>query len=223
MSKISFKNTKSSYHMQEGIKNLRMNLLFTRDDRKVVVVTSSLASEGKTSTTIELCKSLAQINKKVLLIDADMRKSVMVTRVDGARNVKGLAHFLSGQAKLSEVLTVTEIPNLHVIMAGTTVMNAAELLSSPRFEKMLESLREHYEYIIIDGAPVGLVVDSAIIGKHCDCGVFVVESGKVKYKFIQKAIARLESSDCPVLGVVLNKFDMKKGGDSYYNKYYKEY
>lgn len=222
MNKITIKQTESTYHMTEGIKTMRTNLLFSREDRKVILITSSIAGEGKSSIAMELAQSLAELDKKVLLIDADMRKTVMVNRVVGGREIKGLSHFLSGQVKISEAIASTNIKNFHLIIGGPTVLNSTELLSGPLFAKMLEALREHYDYIIIDGAPVGLVVDSSIIGEHCDAAIFVVESGKVKHKFAQKSIANLEASGCPILGVVVNKFDMKKGGE-YYKRYYKEY
>lgn len=222
MNKVTLKQTESSYHMREGIKTMRTNLLFARDDRKVIVVTSSVANEGKSGVSMDLAKSLAEINKKVLLIDADLRKTVMVHRLIGAKDLKGLSHFLSGQVKASEIIATTNIPNLHLIIGGPVVLDSTELLSGPLFAKMIEALRERYDYIIIDGAPVGLVIDSTIIGKLSDASIFVVESGKVKYKFAQKAIATMESSGCPVLGVVINKYDMKKKGEIY-AKYYKEY
>lgn len=222
MNKITIKQTELSYHMTEGIKTLRTNLLFSREDRKVVLVTSSIASEGKSSIALELAQSLAELDKKVLLIDADMRKTVMINQAVGGKDIKGLSHFLSGQVKISESISSTNIKNFHLIIGGPTVLNSTELLSGPLFAKMIETLREHYDYIVVDGAPVGLVVDSSIIGAQCDIAVFVVESGRVKYKFAQKAIANLEASGCPVLGVVMNKYDMKKSSE-YYKKYYKEY
>ncbi len=222
MNKISIKIKKLSYHMAEGIKTMRTNLLFSREDRKVVLVTSSVAGEGKSSISLDLCKSLAELDKKVLMIDADMRKTVLVNKLVGARDIKGLSHFLSGQAKINEVVSSTNIPGLHIIIGGPTVLNSTELLSGPLFERMIEAFRERYDYIIIDGAPVGLVVDSAVIGPHCDAAIFVLESGKVKYKFAQKAIMNLEASGCPVLGVVINKYDMKNN-TQYYSKYYSEY
>lgn len=222
MNKVILKPKDVSYYMTEGVKTMRTNILFSRDDRKVILVTSSIAGEGKSTVSRELAQSLAELDKKVLLIDADMRKSVMVNQIITRNELKGLSHFLSGQQKISEVITSTNVRNLHLIVSGPMVSNSAELLSGPLFVKMMETLREHYDYIIVDGAPVGLVVDSSIIGEHVDAAVFVVESGKVKYKFAQKAIANLEASGCIVLGVILNKFDMKKTG-SYYSAYQKQY
>lgn len=223
MNKLTIRDVGSTYHMSEGVKTMRTNLLFSREDTKVILVTSSVAGEGKSSIAMELCKSLAEIDKKVLLIDADMRKTVLVTRLSGANRQLGLSHFLSGQAKVSEIIAATNVKNFHIVVGGPTVQNSAELLSGPLFAKLLESFREYYDYIIIDGAPVGLVIDSAIIGEHCDASVFVVESKKVKYKFAQKSIAALEASGCPVLGVVVNKYDMKSAGEYYKKYYYKEY
>lgn len=222
MNKVTIKLQEPSYHMAEGIKTMRTNLLFTREDRKVILCTSSIAGEGKSSVTLELCRSLAELDKKVLLIDADMRKTVLASKLIGAKDIRGLSHFLSGQAKINEIVTATNISGLHLIMGGPTVLNSAELLSGTLFGKMLDAFKDRYDYIIIDGAPVGLVVDSTIIAEHCDGTIFIVESGKVKYKFAQKAISNLEVSGCPVLGVVINKYDMKNNAE-YYTKYYSEY
>lgn len=222
MNKVSIKQMDASYHMTEGIRTLRTNLLFSRQDRKVILVTSSIAGEGKSTVAMELGSSLAELDKKVLLIDADLRKTVMVSRLYGAKGMKGLSHFLSGQVKISDVITSTNVKNFHLIVGGQTVLNSTELLSGTLFAKMIETLREHYDYIIIDGAPVGLVVDSTIIGEHADAAIFVVESGKIKYKVAQKAIDNIERSGCPVLGTVVNKYDFKKVGE-YYHKYYGEY
>lgn len=222
MNRVSIKQLDTTYHMTEGIRTLRTNLLFTREDRKVILVTSSIAGEGKSTVAMELASSLAEVDKKVLLIDADLRKTVIQSRLQSGKVLKGLSHFLSGQVKIGEVITSTNVKNFHLIVGGQTVLNSAELLSGALFGKMLNTLREHYDYIIVDSAPVGIVVDAAIIGEHADAAIFVVESGKVKYKLAQKAVAKIEASGCPVLGTVVNKHDFKKIGE-YYHKYYKEY
>lgn len=222
MNKVILKPVENSYHMNEGIKTMRTNLLFMREDRKVILFTSTIEGEGKSDTALAMAKSLAELDKKVLLIDTDLRKSIMATKLNQIGDGKGLSHFLSGQEKISEVIMATDINNFHILLSGATVMNSAELLSSPLFGKMIQTLRDHYDYIIVDSSPVGLVVDSAIVSENVDAAIFVVESGKIKYKFAQKAIAGLERSGCPVLGVIVNKFDIKKGGE-YYTKYYHEY
>ena len=209
-------------YSEEELKTLRTNLLFCGVDKKVIVVTSTIPGEGKTETSMNLARSLAKLNKKVLLIDLDLRKSVMITRYE-MENVKyGMSHFLSGQCQLADVICATNVSKLHVAIAGPATPNPTELLSGERFHKMIESLKDVYDYIILDTAPLGLVIDGAIVAKECDGAVIVVEAGKVKYRQIQDVKKKMEGSGCNILGVVLNKVD-RKGYGYYSGKYGKYY
>lgn len=211
-----------SYATREEMKTLRTNVLFCGSDKQVIMVTSAVMGEGKTQVSTRLAASLAELKKKVLLIDMDLRKSVMASRLHAENVELGLTHFLSGQCTLTDAVMVTNIPRLHVIFSGPYAPNPTELLSSERFQKMLESLRTLYDYIIIDAPPLGMVVDGAIIAKNSDGALFVLESGVVKYRMAQSVKEKLEGADCPVLGVVLNKMDRKKNG-RYYGRYYGKY
>lgn len=219
MKKAKIEIRQMTYATKEALKTLRTNILFCGDDKRVILVTSCIPGEGKTRSAIELAYSFSELNKPVLLIDADMRKSVMVSRLQIQGVDKGLSHFLSGQCSLADVVVETNVPKLHVMLAGPLVPNPTELLSTKRFRSMLESLRKVYEYIIIDSPPLGMVVDAAIIAKNCDGAVMVVESAKTKYRLAQSVKEKLEKAGCSVLGVILNKVDRKKQG-AYYNKYY---
>lgn len=169
-----------------------------------------------------LASSMAELGKKVLLIDADMRKSVMVSNVKEGTVDRGLSHYLSGQCNLADAVYRTNIPGLHLLFAGPVPPNPTELLSAELFKQTMDPLRELYDYIIVDSAPLGLVVDAAIIAQCCDASILVIESGVVKYKFAQSVKEKLEATGCPMLGAVLNKVDRKKTG-KYYGKYYKKY
>ena len=154
-----------------------------------------------------------------------MRKSVLHDRI--AKNIPeiGLSHFLSGQCKFSEILCSTNIAGLSVIFSGRTPPNPAELLSSINMKKLIDYCRERYDYIIVDCPPVGLVVDAAIIAQHCDGSLILIESGEVKYRMAQEVVNKMKNTDCPILGVVLNKVDFKNNGYGYgygYGKYYYE-
>lgn len=221
MNKVTINIESMSYDTEEELKTLRTNLLFCGVDKKVILITSTVPGEGKTETSKKLAISLAKLNKKVLLMDLDLRKSVMALRL-GMRDVEyGMSHFLSGQCQLSEVICTTNVPRMHVAVAGPATPNPTELLSTERFHKMIESLREVYDYIIIDNAPLGLVIDAAIVAKECDGAVVVVEAGNVKRRMIQDVCAKIENSGCQVLGAVLNKVSVKRG--SYYGKKYGQY
>ncbi len=226
MKKIEIAQNELSYEVEEEIKTLRTNLLFCGDDKKTIVITSSFQGEGKTNTAVELAKSLAIMQKKVLLLDTDLRKSVLISRLDAGTVEYGLSHFLSGQCSLGESIFSTNIPRLHIMFSGPSVKNSAELLTNERFEKMLESFRDIYDYIIIDSAPLGMVIDAAIVAKQCDGAIMVIESEKVKYRLAQEVKQKLEKSGCQVLGVVLNKVPRRNrkkyyGYGKYGEKYYK--
>ena len=204
MKRVDILQKELNYEMREEMKNLRTNIQFCGDDKRVIVFTSSLASEGKSTTSLNLAISLSELNKNVLFIDADIRKSVLVSRLGTGKIDRGLSHFLSGQCALTDIVYGTNIPRLHMIFSAV-VPNPTELLASSRFAKALESFRGVYDYIIIDGAPLGMVVDSAIIAKECDGSIIVVESGSIKYRLVQEVRSKLENAGCAVLGVVLNK------------------
>lgn len=219
MKKIDIYCREMSYATREALKTLRTNILFCGDDKKVLLVTSCVPGEGKTRNAIDLAYSFTQLNKSVILIDADMRKSVMASRLQVQDVDKGLSHFLSGQCTLAEAVVATNVPKLHLMLSGPLVPNPTELLSGERFSAMLESLRKVYDYVVIDTPPLGMVIDSAIIAKQCDGAIMVVESAKTKYRLAQDVKEKLENTGCSILGVVLNKVDRKKQG-GYYNKYY---
>lgn len=219
MRKINIEIPEYTYVTREEFKTLRTNIQFCGDDKQIILVTSSLPGEGKTSNAIGLAAAFAELNKNVLLIDADMRKSMMVSRLQVTGVDKGLSHFLSGQCAVSDAVNPTNIPKLHLMLAGPLVPNPTELLSGNRFASMLESFRKVYDYIIIDVPPLGLVVDAAIVAKHSDGALLVVESEKTKYRLAQEVKGKLEATGCPILGAVLSKVDRKKQ-KGYYSKYY---
>ena len=220
---IIIKNRELSYEVNEEMKVLRTNIQFSGPDTKVIVMTSCIGGEGKSTTSMNLAIALADLNKKVVLIDADLRKSVMATNVKGGSHRKGLVHFLAGQASITEVLLPTNVKGLNVILAGNVIPpNPAELLSNPLLEMTLKVMRDNYDYIIIDAPPLGMVVDAAILARVADGAAIVMQSGEIKYRYAQSVKEQLESSGCKILGVVLNKVDYKKQG-RYYGKYYGKY
>lgn len=222
MKRVTLKKEEMSYGMTEEINTLRTNIQFAGVDKKVILGTSCMSGEGKSNTLYRLALSLAELGKKVLLIDADMRKSVMVNIIENGTVEKGLSHYLSGQCNLADVVCGTNVRGLHILFAGPVPPNPTELLASPLFEETIHSFRDIYDYVLIDAAPLGLVVDAAIIAKNCDASMLLIESSKVKYRFAQEVKAKLEATECPILGVVLNKVERAKTG-KYYGKYYKKY
>ena len=205
------------YNYNESIKTLRTNIQFCGSSVRTIMFTSSLPDEGKSELAFETAHSLTQIGKKVLLIDADIRKSVLITRYHLEQEVCGLSQFLSGQKNLEEVLYDTNIEHLSVIFAGPYSPNPAELLEEELFRQMLEYAKEYFDYIIIDTPPMANLIDGAIVARHCDGAIMVIESGAISYRLEQKVKNQLEKSGCRILGAILNKVDIHN--ESYYGKY----
>ena len=208
MKKVNLSIEKKGYGVRESIRTLRTNLQFCGDDKRVILVTSCVPREGKSSVSVALAESIA-----------DMGKSVMASRLQITGADKGLSHFLSGQCVLADVIMATNIPKFHILLSGPEAPNPTELLESKRFTGMLESMKNVYDYIIIDCPPLGLVIDAAIIGHQSDGAIIVVEAGKTKYRLVQNVKDQLDNSGVSVLGVVLNKVE-RKNQKGYYNKYY---
>lgn len=214
---------KLSYAKKESFNSLRTNLSFCGDNVKLIVFTSCTPDEGKSSTVMELARSVAENGKKVLLVDADLRKSVLIGRyhVKAKDGIRGLTHYLSGQVKLEEVLLETNIENMDIVFAGRMTPNPTELLGNHYFDALLEYGRAKYDYVLIDTPPLGSVIDTAVIAPKVDGAVLVVECNKCSYRFVQDMKKQLEVADTRILGVVLNKVKVERG--SYYRKYYKGY
>ena len=219
---IRFENIKDlDFKTNEAYKRVRTNITFSGEDIRVVAVTSSIPNEGKSEVSFRLAQAFAEDGKKVLYIDADIRKSVTVARYGVDRETKGLSHYLSGQTKnLEDVIYETNIDNLSMIFTGAKAPNPAELLGRPKFANMLETLKEQYDFIILDCPPLGSVIDAVLVAKNCDGTILVIESDNVSYKMVQNVKKQLDQSDCKILGVVLNK--VQSGGKGYYG-YYKGY
>ena len=221
MQTVTLKNIAKDYRSNEAYKTLRTNLEFSGSDNKAIVLTSSTPNEGKSTVSLGLALALVESGKRVLFVDADLRKSVLVGRHKVTEEVKGLSHYLSGQADLNDVICRTQEPGLFVIFAGVVPPNPSELLGQKHFAHLIESAKDNYDYVIIDAPPLGSVIDAAVISKGCDASVLVVAAKSVSYKFVRTVKEQLEKTGCPILGVVLNKVDMKQ--NKYYGKYYGNY
>ncbi len=212
----------NSHTIIEAFKSLRTNFLFCGDEYKSIVITSCVKHEGKSTVSIELAKSLAVAEKKVLLIDADLRKSVYATRyTTNDKEIVGLSEYLSSQATLEDVLYSTQDENLHLIFAGTVPPNPVELLSSKKFQDLVNESKQIYDFVIIDAAPLGAVIDAAVIGAFADAAIMVIASNEIHCRHAQDVKEQLEKSGCKILGAILNKVPLKSG--SYYSGYYRKY
>lgn len=205
------------YFVDEAYKSLRTNLRFCGEDKKVIMMTSCTPAEDKSSVTLNLARSLAQEGKRVLLLDADLRKSILMETVNVESEVKGLTHYLTSQESLTNIIYATDINNLHIIFAGTLPPNPAELLGGKVFKAMIAVMRTVYDYILIDTPLLGNVIDSVVVAEEADGAVLVIESGVISYQFAREVKAQLSMSSCPILGAVLNKVEQSQ---SRYGKYF---
>ena len=206
--------------VSENIKSLRTNLQFTAVDKnlKTILVTSTNASEGKSFVSANLAISFAQADKKVLLVDCDLRKG-RLHRMFGISNRKGLSNLLTDSLQnLNDYIEKTNIENLSVITCGTYPPNPSELLASQKNKQLVKSLRERYDIIIFDGAPVGGLADSVILASLVDETIIVVKDANTAKNDLMAAKDALEKVGAKIAGIVFNSVNRK--GSHYYNNYY---
>ena len=196
---------------------LRTNLQFCGNDIRVIALTSCNENEGKSTVTLSLGKSLSELNKRVLVVDADMRKSIMAGRNTTAKNTVGLSELLTGQKALGDCVYATQYEYLNIIFAGKYPPNPVELLSSEHFSTLLSELKTYYDYILIDTPPLGRVIDAAVIAPHCDGTILVIDGENVRRVQAQEVVEQLKKAGSKLLGVVRNS-TKKKSGNGYYGK-----
>lgn len=204
---------------EEHYNALCTNIQLSGDKLKVISVTSVNPGEGKTTTSVNIARSFARAGYKTLLIDGDTRNSVMSGFFKSREKITGLTEFLSGTADLSHGLCDTNIENLFVVQSGSVSPNPTALLQSKNFNDMIETLRKYFDYIIVDTAPIGIVIDAAIITQKCDASILVTATGKVNKRDAQKAKQQLEQTGKLFLGVVLNKLDISVDKYGVYGSY----
>ncbi|HEW7702521.1 TPA: polysaccharide biosynthesis tyrosine autokinase CpsD [Streptococcus pneumoniae] len=204
---------------EEYYNALCTNIQLSGDKLKVISVTSVNPGEGKTTTSVNIAMSFARTGYKTLLIDGDTRNSVISGVFKSREKITGLTEFLSGTADLSHGLCDTNIENLFVIQSGSVSPNPTALLQSKNFNDMIETLRKYFDYIIVDTAPIGIVIDAAIITQKCDASILVTAIGEVNKRDVQKAKQQLEQTEKLFLGVVLNKLDISVDKYGVYGSY----
>ena len=209
------------FRFSEAMKTLRTNLVFSGPSIRAIGITSFGAAEGKSTISLQLAMAFAHTSKRVLLVDADMRKSVLPNRLRIKGRVEGLSHYLSGLANVSELLCETDVPGMYIMFAGARVPNSAELLGSENFIKLIPALKEVFDYIIVDTAPLGQVIDCAVIAQYLDGVAMVVDATKNSSKLERRVKNQIAKAGGKVLGVILNQVDVKQ--QSYYYGYGKRY
>jgi polysaccharide biosynthesis transport protein len=214
----------------EAIRTIRSSVLLAglQSPHKVVLLTSSVPEEGKTTLATNLAFAFSQV-KKTLLIEADMRRPKIARVLGQERNRPGLAELVSQGLPLGECIYQVPDSQLHVLQAGRVPPNPLELISSPGMDLAMERLKGEFEVIVIDSPPVQLVSDAVMLSQLATSVLFVVRADRTPYPVARHALSRLHRVDAPVLGVVLNQIDLEKA-DNYYgeysgygNRYYRKY
>lgn len=202
--------------MSEAIRSLRTGLQFASSDGlpKTMLVTSSRASEGKTTTSIALAKSLASIGLNVLLIDADLRSS-SVHRKLGCSNQLGLSNYLAGKKTAQEVVQTTDTKGFYVMPSGPTPSNPAELLSGVGMMSLMKVCTKSFNFIIIDGPPILGLADAPLLASIAKATLLVIAASETRRNTTRIALKRLQMARGNVIGALLSKFDADQAGDGY--------
>lgn len=213
----------SPFAIKEAYNSIRTKLIFTGKGEKcpVFAVTSSLASDGKSTVAVSLAVSIAMAEQRVLLIDADMRKP-SVHRYFGTECRNGLSEILAGLT--SEIkLRPTDISKLSILTSGQIPPNPAELLGSKQLDVLLDYARQYFDYVIIDTPPVNIVTDASVIADKITGYLMVVQSGKNHMQDVSDAVQQIEEMNGNIVGIILNDPENKTEAHySYrYNKYYR--
>jgi len=208
----------------ESYRHLRTNIQFLQTDTQVrcFVITSANPEEGKTTTVCNLAVSLAQAEKKVLLVNADLRRS-MVQHFFGLKNDKGLTDFLVGSVGLAEVLHRQVLPNLDIINSGIVPHNPSEILGSKKMKEFIRLMKEKYDIILFDTPPLLAVTDAAALATETDGVLIVASAGTTKTTDLKSVAEFLQNIGVNVLGVVLNNFDIRNASSRYSSGYHYGY
>jgi len=209
----------------EAYRTLRTNLLFSEatHEMRSLMISSALPSEGKTTTAANLAVAFAQQGKKIVLVDADLRKA-RVHKVFGAVREPGLVEVLIGQAELGEVIRPVDVPGLSIITAGTLPPNPSELLGSPRMPEIVRALQQEFDLVLIDAPPVLVAGDASIVATITDATLVVVRAGVTERAAAKAAVEQLQTVGTRIAGAVLNDPDAKiEASEGYHYYAYKYY
>lgn len=223
--KLNVLSDKSSFGYVEAFKALRKNMTYLLQDHgrgHVLMITSSIPGEGKSNISVNLAITLAQDNKKVILIDCDLRKGTLHRYLNVPPTAAGLSSILTGEVALSE--TVYKLSyGFNFMPVGALPNNPSEMIGSRNMSRLLSELSKQYDYVICDTAPVNAVADTSVLCRYVDGVILIVSHNEVTRNTVLAAKEQLEASNANILGVVLNKYDAKASGSdatnyySYYN------
>lgn len=206
---IDYLKDKPNSVVSEAVRNLRTSILMSDLDQipQVIMLTSSVPKEGKTVLTFALAQNMVGLNKRVLLIEADIRRHTSSVNID-RKNLVPLLDLLSGDRQLKDVDPFVEELGFDILTATRSNINAADLFSSLRFSKLITELRENYDYILIDSPPVLSVPDARVIGSFSDANIYIVQWNKTTRAQVSQGLDMLSSVGVRTAGLVLNQIDL---------------
>ena len=210
--------------ISEAYRSLRTSILYSSPDKQIksIIISSPGPGEGKTTTTANLAITFANMGKKTLLIDADLRRPV-VHHIFGVEKSPGLTDYLTGQeSEFKNLIMSTDVKNLSVCTSGLNPPNPSELLGSDKMSKLIDILEQEWDIILLDSPPMVAVTDATIVSREIDAMILVVHSGKTDKHSYQRTVATLRGINAPLVGVVLNSVTSKNSYGSYYY-YYQNY
>lgn len=210
----------------ECCRSIRTNLHFMSPDKELnrLLVTSAGPREGKTSTAVSLATVMAQSDRKVLLLDTDMRRP-RIHKALGLRNDVGLSNLILGEVDYDEAIQATVVPNLYVMACGPIPPNPTELMHTERFREITDELARRFDRLLFDSPPVIAVADALILAGEVDGVLFVVKAGQTSKDVVKRAKQQLEATNAPLLGAILNDLDLEDRAYRYhyYYSYYYRY
>lgn len=210
------------YAIEEAVSRLRVNVSFQGNDIRKIMVISTMPDEGKSFIAMQLWRQMAEANIRSILVDLDLRKSVMtdkyqVSRLDG-KKILGTSFYLANEVELEDCVLRTDIGKGDLLPNADNLVNPSMLLNGEKLAHTLDVLAEHYRYVFIDVAPLNLVSDGERIGSLCDGAILVVRGGETPKSIVRNSIHQLERAGCPLLGIALSR--VKGSGSGYYYKQY---
>ena len=212
-------NTDAKSPVSEAYRTIRTNIKFSNiagQELKTIMLTSATPNEGKSTTISNLAVVMAQAGHSVVLCDCDFRNPTQ-HKIFGLHN-KGLSNCVATGSNVMDIIQQTSVPNLYVLTSGPVAPNPSELLASQNMVDILEELKQHFDYVLVDTPPVMPVTDAAVVSAKVDGTILVIASGAVSPSIAVEAKTRLEQAGAHLLGVVLNKVDV--GANSHYGYYY---
>jgi receptor protein-tyrosine kinase len=212
------KHDETNVHLvTEAYQNLRTALIFARreDSGQVVLVTGTAPQEGKTATIVNLAKLLAASGEKTLVMDLDLRRAQVHRRL-GVNKEPGFSDYFIKREELDRLIQPTKSPNLFVLTAGALPPNPPALIARKQLGDLLDRLRRHFDWILVDSPPLASVTDALLLARYCDLAVYVVQHNKVDKRAIKRNITALQKATPNLIGVVINALDTKTRGHYYY-------